>query len=967
MSDRVLPLYVFDASQPCQRSIDTALKWLDTLMLALPPVTASATRDSLSQKTCRSPVKVTTATSGVASERQAQNDSGAIPARQSLEHSDWIIDQAMSEEASLEHTPQHPSFAAHRVAKGGESRAGMEPPVVSVVIVCTKVEPGSCEREEAIVIMHDVARAMTQRAKQLHGRQLVVRALMGVSNATRECFDARLAMASGKTAVEMNFKQVLQRIAEAGLGVLYTDRHYPRALVPVAYTKLRAALAEYGKKPVLDLEVVSSLAQQHAGITADDKLHRALSMLQCWGVLVHFRDAPALESMVFQARWCSSLIYTLFMCAHWAAAKSRLTGSHHATAASVTTLNEMEASLATKINLERLAASDPGGSLLLRGIVTSGAADAMFAGLAHAASLKSTYLCVALLEHVRILYRVQDDSFVVPSLFQHSLPPQIRSVIRGGVVKDLAMGPTVGARGAGRKTLKWSTCREYRFNNLPYKLAAALTVCVCSAADLRSGACSVVTWAEGVWLLAADGSAVLIDSLQARQTISIKTIEVMAHSSPVDGAQGTKSVRWVSKMQRELEILLARFPGVTVEAWIQCPHHGCCEFLPFQRLVGGERGGSWQNMTPVWDMWAMDDGPGEGGCSQMASTAMCGRVPDSHSYPISIWVWGSVAKQRVDARPGSRVSAVSASETGMPRGSRSDMKGEGIESALWSGDNDAGTDRVEALQLIEQVDNALTHEDIHSMTTWEEEAIDLAKEGAVSATAVAEYMHDPVNPKQLHLQDTFVLEVVTVCCGGQAAGEIEAINQSIGEVLHEIEEWAPVCKAVFGLIGACLVASGRGKANANERLRFYERMVGLAQTLMQVRDTFCHSPPPQMEGLLRTLKRAAVWIEVFDGRNWFMRSLKSAADKEAMQAFNDEITAHCADMMVRLFSISRLTQHECMAHAYSFFVACLRAPLLLSRSCPLMRSLQIPAGEPAVHGLQRRAPDAAGYGQCAYV
>jgi hypothetical protein len=40
---------------------------------------------------------------------------------------------------------------------------------------------------------------------------------MGVSHSTREGFDAR-------TRVSMNFKQVLQRIAEAALGVLYTDR-----------------------------------------------------------------------------------------------------------------------------------------------------------------------------------------------------------------------------------------------------------------------------------------------------------------------------------------------------------------------------------------------------------------------------------------------------------------------------------------------------------------------------------------------------------------------------------------------------------------------------------------------------------------------------------------------------------------------------------------------------------------------
>ena len=64
-----------------------------------------------------------------------------------------------------------------------------------------------------------------------------------------------------------------------------------------------------------------------------------------------------------------------------------------------------------------------------------------------------------------------------------------------------------------------------------------------------------------------------------------------------------------------------------------------------------------------------------------------------------------------------------------------------------------------------------------------------------------------------------------------------------------------MCRAVFGVIGACLVASGRGKANEVERQRFHQRMVSLGRTLMQVRDTFAHNPPPQMEGLLVTLKR----------------------------------------------------------------------------------------------------------------
>ena len=157
-----------------------------------------------------------------------------------------------------------------------------------------------------------------------------------------------------------------------------------------------------------------------AGITTPDKLHRALAMLQCWGVLVHFRDSPLLHNTVLHARWCSTLIYTLFMCAHFASAKQQRQST--ATASSSGTksasLSEMEEALGSKIDVQGLAASDPGGSLLLRGIVTRGAVEAMFGGLAKAAGLASTDLCVALLEHVRIIYRVRDDSFVVPSLFQ---------------------------------------------------------------------------------------------------------------------------------------------------------------------------------------------------------------------------------------------------------------------------------------------------------------------------------------------------------------------------------------------------------------------------------------------------------------------------------------------------------------------------------------------------------------------
>jgi len=591
MSDRVLPLYVMDASGRESVGIDAALKWLDTLMLALPPVPHSSS----------SHASASPASPFVAGQRDSPADAKRIrrvssassegpPTRPSLDGSELPEDLALDHVSPLKDSSgdtasapsgvadQAPSSPAVRLAGGGEGGKGGSSGggvggswVVSVVIIGTKVEAGSCEREAAIEKLQAVTQAMIERTKKLHGRKLCVRAVLGVSHSTRECFDAR-SLKDYKANGMMNFKQVLQRIAEAALGVLYTDRQYPRALVPVAYTKLRAALSTYGTNPVLDLDFVSNLAQQHAGITDQDKLHRALAMLQCWGVLVYFRDSPTLHKTVLQARWCSTLIYTLFMCAHYATSKQEHQGSSKA-------LNDMEETLGSKVDLQKLAASDPGGSLLLRGIVTRGAVEAMFGGLARAAGLKTTELCVALLEHVRILYRVADDSFVVPSLFQHSLPPRMRSVIRGG----------------SHKTLQWSSCREYRFNILPYKLAAALTVSVCASADLRSGAGSVMTWSEGVWLQSHDGTAVLIDTQQSACTITVNTMEVLPHSilAPNErlfgansrgqdaealafhgvGRKGSPTLRWVSKMQNEMELLLARFPGVSVEIWIRC--HVC--------------------------------------------------------------------------------------------------------------------------------------------------------------------------------------------------------------------------------------------------------------------------------------------------------------------------------------------------------------------------------------------------------
>ncbi|EKX30758.1 hypothetical protein GUITHDRAFT_123025 [Guillardia theta CCMP2712] len=55
-----------------------------------------------------------------------------------------------------------------------------------------------------------------------------------------------------------------------------------------------------------------------------------------------------------------------------------------------------------------------------------------------------------------------------------------------------------------------------------------------------------------------------------------------------------------------------------------------------------------------------------------------------------------------------------------------------------------------------------------------------------------------------------------------------------------------------------------------------------------------------MEALLKTLKSALAFIEVFDGRGWFMRALKSSSDKSALESFHHAITAHCTDMSLSL-------------------------------------------------------------------
>ena len=325
---------------------------------------------------------------------------------------------------------------------------------------------------------------------------------------------------------------------------------------------------------------------------------------------------------------------------------------------------------------------------------------------------------------------------------------------------------------------------------------------------------------------------------------------------------------------------------------------------------------------------------------------MCGHVPDAHSFPVSLWVLGSAPRRRAPPPAqhggiaGRTVSddsdTVSTVSNGLPTAAgsistdmyRCSTSADATADVLvedarplslrpWSQSECSGLERdkgaahgdeLEAVVLgtnLEHGDHTLAP--LEARDEWVEEGVEMANYGAMAAGSLAEYMSDPLHPDQLAVQDNLVIEALTACCSD--AREVEGMHGFMAEVLHEVEEWAPVCRAVFGVIGACLVATGRGKANETERRRFHERMVSLAKTLMQVRGTFAHNPPPQMEGLLITLKGALVWMETFDGRGWFMRALKSSADKEALKSFNDSITALCSDMSISLQAAAHRDEH----------------------------------------------------------
>jgi len=244
---------------------------------------------------------------------------------------------------------------------------------------------------------------------------------------------------------------------------------------------------------------------------------------------------------------------------------------------------------------------------------------------------------------------------------------------------------------------------------------------------------------------------------------------------------------------------------VCAQIWIRCPQTGCREFLPFQRLLGGGGSSGWENMSVVWDGWkgtCWEHGAAEVGGGRMpgggVGAAMCGHVPDAHSFPVNTWVLGTAPRTRTplpvqhgglagNAVRGSRGTAASAvaadlaAEEGRPLSLRPLSQADGAVCGL-DGDRDDGagghgaSDALRSVVFSTELEHgdetmgALIHRD-----EWAEEGIEAAARGADMATSLAEYMQDPLHPGQLAVQDNLVMEALAACCGD--AREIEGVSR----------------------------------------------------------------------------------------------------------------------------------------------------------------------------------------------
>ena len=807
LSDRVLPVYVFDAMNDTLDVIEQANRWLDSVVLS----TSSSSSSS------------------------------------------------------------SPSGVPMQSSPPGSSQPANACPLV---LVGTRVEGGKVSREACADKMESLEEALSERVAKLYGRTLVVRGKFGVSSSTRECYDCR--MRGSRQA--FSFSSLLSKIGQSALGVLYTDREYPRALVPVSYVRMREALMSMPEsRPVIEMSDLAELGRRHAGITQREHLVRALAMLRSWGAFMHFCDSEALAGRAFQMQWCIELIYTLFVCAHW-----RTEGEEGRVS--------MEG-LRGKVDVEGLELADPGGRLLRRGVLSGRAARVMFGRVASTAGLDDTDVCLEVLGSMGIVYSCgggkglagqvgegegegeegvggtveeEEGVYLVPSLFNNVMPMELKASLRAG-------------------KMAWTTQREYRFNILPLKLASLLTVKLCAAADLRSGETSVSFWEDGAWVQMSDGAAVMIDSHQGGRLLIISTIQPPSRPPPTQqaaagaaamsggmadgGQEGNPGTMWEVRMQGMIEGLVAQYKGVKVQCWLRCPHKGCTETLAYAALEPS-CGGGWETIGKMWS----------GG-----GTAMCGAVPVAHTFPTHVWVRGQLGVPKGPGGGGGDAEA--GVEEYVTRGAAS-ARGNGGDRASTALVAVAGhgvngyVDRWKTSQVMHYGEYAA-----HNIETF-------------SGFLVDPYTH------KVSEENMAVLAAVGACFGGD--------EQVVGGILMEVDDWAPVCKGVLGLLGSVIVAVERGKSNEGNRKRFYTRLVALGRSLLDVRRVFVHAPPPQMDALLDTLKSALSFITTFDQRSWLMRALRSGSDKALFDDLDRRLSQLCTDMSISLHATAYNDEHEAL-------------------------------------------------------
>lgn len=255
LSDRVLPVYVFDATQETIDIIEQANRWLDSVVL--------------------------TTSSAIPSPAPAAD--GLRSPSPSLSPSAWASASQGGQPSTPR--PKNPGGGAAEEKAGGEGGGGWddagegekEGAACAIVMIGTRVEQGRASREECADKMGWLEEALVSRVLKLYGRPLMVRGKFGVSSSTRECYDCR---PRGSTQA-FSFSGLLSRIGQSALGVLYNDKEYPRALVPTSYVRLRQALLEMpSAAPVMGMPELADLARRHAGITQHAHLVRALAMLR---------------------------------------------------------------------------------------------------------------------------------------------------------------------------------------------------------------------------------------------------------------------------------------------------------------------------------------------------------------------------------------------------------------------------------------------------------------------------------------------------------------------------------------------------------------------------------------------------------------------------------------------------------------------------------------------------------------